>query len=189
MKKRLSLGRLKLESDSSKLLNIVGNVAATQNIVIFRLGKEPWAFTIDFLIKVLRAQKYTFFSDSSDISFVRGYIFVGKETVPVFSINRILGLEPVSDINLHTAILFCKIDDFRFGLLSEEVLEITPREEKYYRRIPNNFLTKYRNLIKGAYPWRDKVVIILDLQNLLSKEDLDMLREEGDKIRAEQEGL
>jgi chemotaxis signal transduction protein len=188
LKKRLSLGRLKLESDSKKLLNIVGNVSASRNIVVFRLGNDPWAFSIDFLVRALRAQKYTFFSDSSDISFVRGYIFFNKEAIPVFTIHKILELPPITDIDLRTSILLCKVGDFKFGLLSEEVLEITPVDEKIFCQIPNNFLIKYRQLIKGAHTWRDKVALLLDLQNLLSKEDLSMLNEEGEKIRAEQEG-
>ena len=188
MKKKLSLGRLKLESDSKKLMDIVLNAASSQNVVVFRLGKTSWAFSIDFLIQTIRAQKYTFFNDSSDISFVRGYIILHREAIPVISVHKILDIEPIKDIDNRTAILLCKIGDTKFGLLTEEVMEIIPADNKTYRQIPNNFLNKYKNIISGAYSWRENIVLKLELQNILNNTDLKILQEEGEKILAEQEG-
>jgi chemotaxis signal transduction protein len=188
MKKKLSLGRLKLESDSKKLMDIVLNAASSQNVVVFRLGENPWAFSIEFLIQTLRAQKYTFFNDSSDISFVRGYIIFHREAIPVISVHKILDIEPIRNIDNRTAILLCKIGDTKFGLLTEEVLEIIPADDKTFRQIPSNFLNKYRNIITGAYSWKERIAIRLELQNILNKADLVILQEEGEKILAEQEG-
>lgn len=188
MKKKLSLGRLKLESDSKKLMDIVLNAASSQNAVVFKLGQTAWAFSIDFLIQSLRAQKFTFYGDSSDISFVRGYIIHHREAIPVISVHKILDIEPIQNIDSRTAILLCKIGDTKFGLLTEEVLEIIPAEENFYRQIPNNFLNKYKNIISGAYSWREKIILRLELQNILNKSDLSILQEEGEKILAELEG-
>lgn len=187
MKKRLSLGRLKLESDSRKLMNIVLNAASSHNVVVFRLGEDIWAFSIDILAQTLRAQKFKFYNESSDISILKGYILLNGKAVPVLTIHKIFEAEAPKEIDSRSAILLCKTDDFSFGLLTDEVLEIMPIDEKTYRPIPVGFLAKYKNIITGAHPWREKILITIDLQNILNKTDLSILSEEGMKIITEEE--
>ena len=186
MKKRIGLGRAKLEADSQRLMDIISGTVQHKNLIIFHIGKEYWALPLEQVIQVLRASKYTIYKDISDVDLIRGYIFIRQKAIPIISIHKFLGLDTIEDIDIWTSILICKAGNLRFGLLSENVLEVSPiLRENSLGKIPIKLLDKHKKIITGTLAWRDKPVIILDLQEFFAPEDIDLLIEESNKVESE----
>jgi chemotaxis signal transduction protein len=184
MRKRIGLSRAKLEVDSQKLLDIVTGSSQTENVIIFRLGENPWAISMNHIIKIISADKIQYISGSSDISFVRGYMKFQNQDIPVISLHRLLGLPSISEVDLKTAIIVCTAGDVKFGLVSEEVLEIVPMSRSLeITSIPRSLLKSHKRLLAGALNWRNKVAIYMNLIELFKKEDLDIIRQEARRVR------
>lgn len=186
MKKRRGLGRLKLESDSQRLLSIISGSMETENVVIFKIADDPFAIHLQQVHQILRASKYTVYSDISKISTIRGYIFHRKEPIPVISIHRLLEMNSIEDFSLRTSLIICKVGEQKFGLLSEDVMEVTPIENpELISKIPNGILTSFSKLFIGAFSWREQPVLMMNLDNLFTQEDLNLLIEEGKNVAKE----
>ncbi len=88
MRKRIGLSRAKLAVDSQKLLDIVTGSSQTENIIVFRIGEDPWAIFMNHVIKIIRADKIQYISRSSNISFVRGYMKFQNQDIPVLNLPK-----------------------------------------------------------------------------------------------------
>ncbi len=186
MRKRIGLGRARLEADSKKLLDIISGSTETENVVIFKMDNKPWAVFLNHVVRILRTEKVKFFSYQPSLDFVVGYISFRKKAVPLFGLHKKLGIELEAKIDQKKAIIICKVGNATFGIPTDEVMEVLPLGEKgLIKNIPRNLFTTDSRMIAGCMEWRDQAVLYMNVLEMLSKQELEQIIIETVEINKE----
>ncbi len=139
--------------------------------LIFILKDEEFAIEVNRVVEILRPQKVFEMPELPD--FLQGVINVRGIIIPVVDMRKRLGL-PVHDKSM---IVVINYGHDRLGLIVDDVKEIIEIEEKEISRSPEllkNFRTDY---LKAFAKKADRVIMILNLETLLSSQEISSLKE------------
>ncbi len=151
-----------IKSDTSELLQLVS----------FRIGKEEFGVNILDVQEIIRMIEITEIPDSPE--FVNGVVNLRSEVIPVVDLRVRLGL-PKSECDNETRIIVMDLSGKTIGFVVDEVSEVL--------RIPNNItepppemvLDVNSDFITGIGKMENKLIILLDLEKILSKEELELV--------------
>jgi len=152
----------------------------------FNLDKEIFAVDVAHVREIQEASTITKVPRTPE--FMRGVINVRGSVVPVVDMRLKLGMPAVAD-TIDTCIIIMEIgldgDIVVMGALADsvqEVFELPPEQIEPVPKIGTQLNTRF---IKGIGKHDEKFVIILDIENILSTDEIAMVRE-GSEVSPEE---
>lgn len=156
-------------------------ITAIRQYLTFNLDKEIFAVDVAHVREIQEASTITKVPRTPE--FMRGVINVRGSVVPVVDMRLKLGMPAVAD-TIDTCIIIMEIgldgDIVVMGALADsvqEVFELPPEQIEPVPKIGTQLNTRF---IKGIGKHDEKFVIILDIENILSTDEIAMVREESE---------
>ena len=144
----------------------------TQKYAVFKIGAEDFGIEIKRVVEILSTQKVHAIPDLPD--FLSGVITVRGEIIPLLDLRRRFG---VLDSSAKELIIVIRYDDEKLGVLVDQVKEITTFKKDEISNPPAIFKGLKRKYLAGLGKKDDRVVIILNVDDLLTSEERIKLKE------------
>ncbi|KAI3350304.1 purine-binding chemotaxis protein CheW [Clostridium botulinum] len=137
-------------------------------ILIFGLNNEYYASDIKDIERILGYEEPTILPDSP--KFVKGVINYQESILPIISLSTKfnLGNDEQSE---EKKIIVVKQGNKRFGIIVENVYEVKDIDSELIEISPEITTTLSRNYINGLIRLDKKIVILLDVDKILSTEE------------------
>lgn len=147
-------------------------VNSGNKILIFGLSNEKYSTNITEVERILGYIEPTALPESPD--FVKGVIDYEDNILPVISLlNKFnLGEEEITET---TKIIVVKRKEKKFGVIVDNVYEVTDISDGYIEKAPEITNSIERKYISGLVKLQNHIVILLDLDKILSGEDEDSI--------------
>jgi len=153
----------------------IGNTYLT-----FTLGGETFALDIANVREVMDVAPVARIPRMPD--FFHGVINLRGNILPVVDLRRILGMPPIEK-TVDTCIVIMEIDidgeTTTMGALADSVQEVTDLDADAIGRVPKIGMKLDTTFIRGMGRHNDGFVIILDIDNVLSRSELSVLKDAG----------
>ncbi len=146
-------------------------MAGTQ-YVIFSINQQIFGIEISKIKEVLSYRKITPLPQVK--GFVRGIINLRGAIIPVFDLREKFNL-PAKEYTRFHVIIVVEIAGRIMGVIVDEisdVLEVLPEEFQTTGNLPSNLRQEY---LKGVGKKQDEMIILLDIDRLLSPEELELV--------------
>ncbi|NFL86997.1 purine-binding chemotaxis protein CheW [Clostridium botulinum] len=137
-------------------------------ILIFGLNNEYYASDIKDIERILGYEEPTILPDSPN--FVKGVINYQESILPIISLSTKfnLGNDEQSE---EKKIIVVKQGNKKFGIIVENVYEVKDIDSELIEISPEITTTLSRNYINGLIRLDKKIVILLDVDKILSTEE------------------
>lgn len=115
----------------------------------------------------------------NSMPFMKGVITLRETIVPVIDMRVRFSLEP-AEYTSSTVIVIVSIFERLIGLLVDSVLDVTELPESKVQDTPHFSSNIDADCISGISEIRDKLVVILNVNKIISKKDIDTATANGD---------
>ncbi len=143
-------------------------------MVAFKLENEEFAVDIHQVREVLRMTQVTPLPQSAH--FIEGIINLRGEIIPVVDLRRRFELLS-GERNDQTRIIIVEIQDSNVGLIVDSVTEVMRLSSEVIQPPPAKVAGTRTDLIKGVGKISDRLLIVLDLDRILTTEEKIALEE------------
>lgn len=141
-------------------------------VIIFELNKEYYAADITEIERILGYEQPTVLPEAP--GFVEGVINYEEKILPIINLSKKFKIG--QDDNYETKnIIVVKKQENKFGIIVDNVYEVTDVQETVIESAPEITASKERKYIKGLIKLESNIVILLDLEKILSAEDEDSI--------------
>ncbi len=137
----------------------------------FSLGSEFYGININYVTEIVGIQPITVVPELPD--FVKGIINLRGKIIPVMD-ARLKFKKEAKAYNDRTCIIVVDVHDLSIGIIVDAVSEVLTIEDKDIVP-PPNIKSSGRKYIKSVGKNGDKVILILDCDQLLNDEEVDDL--------------
>ena len=144
---------------------------------VFKIGNEDFGIEIAKVVEILNKQKV--YSLPELPSFLSGVITVRGEVVPLLDLRKRFGIQPTEAKEL---IIVVRYDSEKIGLLVDEIKEIIPFDSKEITTPPTIFKGLKKNYLTGLGKKDDRIIILLNIDYLLTSEEKMILKETEDML-------
>jgi purine-binding chemotaxis protein CheW len=144
----------------------------SQKYAVFKIGEENFGIEINRVVEILSTQKVHSIPDLPD--FLSGVITVRGQIIPLLDLRKRFGVLQSSGKEL---IIVIRYDNEKLGVLVDQVKEIATFKRDEVLNPPAIFKGLKRKYLAGLGKKGDKVVIILNVDDLLTSEERIMLKE------------
>ena len=138
-----------------------------EEFLTFRLGGEEYAIDILQVREIRARERITAIAGSP--AFVRGVINLRGTIVPIVDLRLKLGMADPSD-NAVTIIIM--LSGRVLGLVVDAVTDVVPLAAGDIRPAPAMASTLRRQFIRGIAPAEERMLVVVDLERLVSEEEL-----------------
>jgi purine-binding chemotaxis protein CheW len=145
--------------------------------IIFTISGEEFGIEISRVIEIIRPQKVTHFPGVP--VYVSGVFNLRGSVIPLIDMRKRLNVKPIPN---KEKVLIVKLHNGRIGLLVDSVSEILTIEDKEVSSPPSIFKGLKTEYIKGIGRVNDRLIIIFNLNNLMSPEEISMLGDMTEKV-------
>jgi len=164
---QLQKNRQKVEKERRKEGNII-------QLIVFNLGDEEYGASIDQVREIIRTRVITPIPNSPD--FIDGLTNVRGEIAVVIDLKNRFFLPTKKEIK-EKHIIMTEQDKNLFGLKVDEVTEVLRIPETDIKAAPELATKVDTDYMRGVLTIENRLIIMLDLQNVLSEEELAKLSE------------
>lgn len=148
-------------------------MADTAHLVCFRIGRETFGVDIFAVREIVKAQEITPVPGTTN--YVLGIINLRGRIISVMDLAGRLGLGS-STMDRASRILVVDLDGFTIGFLVDAATEVLKLAEESIDVAPDELKnTIHDDYLEGVGKLEDRLVIILNLRNLLSTGDAEAL--------------
>ncbi|MEP6730708.1 MAG: chemotaxis protein CheW [bacterium] len=148
----------------------------TDKLVTFRLGDDHFAADVHAVERVLRYTAPTTVPDMPE--YIEGVMDYLGRVVPVVNLRRRFEM-PVVEARSETRTLILNVSGEWIGVVVDSVTEVAPYDPSAVAPPPKLFRGLAGEYLKGIVRRGDKLVIYLDVEQLLSSTDRIALGEAG----------
>lgn len=141
-------------------------------MLIFGLNGEHYATDIREVERILGYQEPTVLPDAP--SFVKGVINYEQKILPIISLSKKFNFGEDKESE-ERKIIVIKRDENKFGIIVENVYEVRDINNELMEAAPPITATIDKKYISGLIKLEDNIVILLDLEKILSSEDEDSI--------------
>jgi len=142
-----------------------------------KLGNETFGMDIRHVTDIIELQNITQVPDMPD--YVRGVINLRGQVIPVIDLRLRFGMEE-REYDGRTVITVVNIQDTSIGFIVDTATEVQDISEKNIDPAPHfNESGEKNRYIAGLGKIDQQVVILLDMEKLVSGEDMEALQKEG----------
>ena len=139
-------------------------------LVTFSIGSEE--FGVDILKVIIRTMEITKVPKAPE--FVEGVINLRGTVIPIIDLRRRFGLEPKAG-DTSTRIIVIEINGMTVGFVVDSVSEVLRIPANTVEPAPAVVSGLDSDYISGVGKLEDRLLILLDLDKLLSSEDIENL--------------
>jgi purine-binding chemotaxis protein CheW len=139
---------------------------------VFNIGSELFGIDISRVFEILRTQKI--FTIPGLPEFLSGVMSVRGAVIPVMDLRRRFGLKPSG---VKERIILVRYGREKIGFLVDEVREIMVLDHDEVRPSPSIFKGFRTEYLTGLGKKDDKIILILNIDNLLTSEEKIWLQE------------
>lgn len=139
-------------------------------MLIFGLNGEHYATDIREVERILGYQEPTVLPDAP--SFVRGVINYEQKILPIISLSKKFNFGEDKESEERKIIVIKRAEN-KFGIIVENVYEVRDINSELMEEAPPITATIDKRYISGLIKLEDNIVILLDLEKILSSEDED----------------
>lgn len=143
-----------------------------KKFAVFKIGGEDFGVEINRIVEILKTQKIHSLPDLPD--FLSGVITVRGEVIPLLNLKKRFGFESSAE---REHILIIKCDSEKIGLLVDEIKEIISLATEEITVPPSIFKGLKRRYLTGLGKKGDRIIILLNIDDLLTSEEKIMLKE------------
>ena len=137
-------------------------------MLIFSLNGERYATDIKEVERILGYQEPTVIPDAP--RFVMGVINYEQSIIPIISLSRKFNFGDDKESE-NRKIIVVKREEKKFGIIVENVYEVRDINDDLVESVPSITGTIERKYISGLIKLEDNIVILLDLEKILSSEE------------------
>ncbi len=141
-------------------------------VVIFHIGEEIFGIEVYRVIEILSPQKVYSLPELPD--FLAGVINVRGEVIPLLDLRKRFG---VKSSDSETRIMLVKYDSEKIALLVGEIKGIISLSDKEITSPPMIFKGLKRKYLTGLGKKDDHIIILLNIDDLLTSEEKIILKE------------
>lgn len=137
--------------------------------VIFTLGEEKYGVDINKVREIITMQSITLVPGSSGL--IEGIINLRGYVIPIFNIKRKFNLAE-GEFSAQTRIVVIEVSNNTLGIIVDGVSEVL-RIPGHIIESPSSIIAASidTNYIEGIAKMEDKLIIMLDLEKILSAEN------------------
>ena len=139
-------------------------------ILIFGLNGEHYATNIKEVERILGYQEPTVLPDAP--TFVKGVINYEQSILPIISLSTKFNFGEDKESE-NRKIIVVKRKENKFGIIVENVYEVKDVNSELMEEAPAITTTIDKKYIAGLIKLEENIVILLDLEKILSSEDED----------------
>lgn len=154
-------------------------------IVTFRVGEEDFSIPILKVQEIIRMREITKVPRSPD--FVEGVINLRGKVIPVIDLRKRFGLE-ATERNDDTRTIVVDCDSKVVGLIVDSVTEVLRLARSTVEPPPDIVGGVDSEYISGVGKLEDRLVILLDIDKVLSTSEKGLLEDVATEQTAEQTG-
>ncbi|NLX91593.1 MAG: chemotaxis protein CheW [Firmicutes bacterium] len=143
-------------------------------MVAFKLEKEEFAVDIHQVREVLKMTRVTPLPQSAH--YIEGLINLRGEVIPVVDLRKRFEL-PEGERSEQTRIIIVEIQDSNVGLIVDSVTEVLRFSSSAIQPPPARIAGTRTDLIKGVGKVEERLLIILNLERILTTEEIISLEE------------
>lgn len=136
--------------------------------VIFKLGREEYGVDIMHVKEISEYIECTKVPNSPE--FIEGIINYRGDIVAIINLYYKFNID-LSDITEDTRIIIFGIEGRQVGFLVEDASKVLTIDDKDIEEPPSIIMTSGEKFISGIGKVEDKIIIILELANLLSDKE------------------
>lgn len=137
-------------------------------IVVFELGAEDYGVDIASVESIIKMQPVTRMPHAP--SFVEGVTNLRGKVVPVIDLRRRFGL-PAHEVDKNNRIIVVSVNQAEIGMVVDAVKEVLTIPAQVVEPIPEITTTIDSAFMTGLACLDDRLVILLDLPCVLSREE------------------
>ncbi|WP_353892074.1 chemotaxis protein CheW [Proteinivorax hydrogeniformans] len=145
-----------------------------QKFVIFQLGEESYGIDILNVQGIERMLEITRVPKTSD--FVEGVCNLRGSIVPVIDLRKRFGLDEKEKTD-NTRIIVVSIEEVEVGLIVDAANDVISIDSDSIEPAPSVIGSIDNRFINGVGKLENKLIILLDLQEILKKEEIVKLQE------------
>ena len=143
-----------------------------QKFTIFKIGDEIFGIGIDRVVEILKIQKI--FTIPGLPEFLSGVISVRGNIVPVMDLRRRFGIKPSGN---KERIIIVRYGQEKISFLVDDIKEILSLSAEEIRTPPSIFKGFKTEYLTGLGKHDERIIILLNIDNLLTSEEKIILRE------------
>lgn len=141
-------------------------------LVTFSIGEEEFGVNILKVQEIIRTMEITKVPRAPE--FVEGVINLRGKVIPIIDLRRRFGLAPKAH-DKNTRIIVIEINNVIVGFVVDAVSEVLRIPASTVEPPPPVVAGVESDYISGVGQLQDRLLIMLDLDKLLSSEDMEML--------------
>jgi purine-binding chemotaxis protein CheW len=143
-----------------------------EKFAVFKIGGEDFGVEVNRVVEILKAQRIYSLPELPD--FLSGIITVRGEVIPLLDLRRRFGFQPSVK---KERIIIVQYDNEKIGLLVDEIKEIISFTTQEIIGPPSIFKGLKRKYLTGLGKKGDRIIILLNIDDLLTSEERIMLKE------------
>jgi purine-binding chemotaxis protein CheW len=157
--------------------------APLEQFVVFKLGPEEYAVPILAVTEVVNTVEITPVPDAPD--YILGLINLRGKIVPVLDLDKRFGLAEAESLNRQHILVAESQQHVLFGFLVDQVTEVLKISKDHIKPAPDMVKSKISaeylpGVIifgeEGQPPETERIILILDLQKILSDKEAEQLQ-------------
>ncbi|MFZ5641473.1 MAG: chemotaxis protein CheW [Bacillota bacterium] len=143
-----------------------------KQFVVFELGRETYGLDIATVREIITMQTIT--KVPRTLEYVEGVINLRGRVIPVFNLHKKFGLA-AKEASRSTRIVVVEVESNTIGMIVDGVSEVLRISNDIVER-PNSIISDVdAEYLAGVAKLDDRLVILLNLEKVLSKEDHSVL--------------
>lgn len=135
----------------------------------FRLDTKYYAFPLLKVREIIRLTDITPVPRTSE--FIRGIINLRGKIIPVYDLRRRFGIEAIPDTSI-SCIIVVDVDELEVGVVVDSVAQVAVFNTDAIERAPSFSQNEQTKYILGIGKCPTYVTLLLDIQNLLQKDEI-----------------
>ena len=151
---------------------------AEKQYVIFKLGSEEYG------IEITNVREITEYSESTKVpnsyDFIDGIINLRGNVVPVINLKKRFNLEETK-INNNSRVIIISVADKQVGFIVDDASQVLTLDEKDIEETPEIISGVDKKYIVGIGKKEEKIIILLNLEAILSENERKKIKEIEDK--------
>ena len=159
-------------------------VSEIEQVVVFKLGEEEYGVNVTFVKEIDRVQAITRVPRAPD--FLEGVINLRGHIIAIIDLRKRFALEPKA-YDKKTRIMVLEFADILVGIVVDSVQDVVRVPVEDIEATPEVVAQQLEgNFLKGVAKLDERLVMLLDVQDLLTKKEIETL--EGLEHRDGQKG-
>ncbi len=154
-----------------------------EKFAVFRIGNEDFGVSINRVVEILKSQKIHSLPELPD--FISGVINVRGDVIPLLDLRLRFGIQSSSKKG---RIIVVRLEKEKIGLFADEIDEIISFAPEEMIAPPSIFKGLKTEYLTGLGKKEDRIIILLDIDRLLTSEEKIILKESAGLIEEKDAG-